>query len=256
VFQQHDAGVRTIPIDAIVGTVDRVKDFDREFLPRRSQIGERWRRVEGAFPEGDFPPIQVYEVDGRYFLVDGHHRVAIARQRGAGFIEAQVIQLQTRFPLPPDADIGQIIHTEQERVFMQESGLEGARPEARIELTRPHGYLELLEQVKVHGYDMMESRGEVLSREEIAGDWFDTVYLPAVEAIKRTGLQQAAPTATEGDLYLTLHQRRLSMLPQAERDISADDAAGAVRDAELRRTRSGRARRAVGRLRPRRREGE
>jgi hypothetical protein len=256
VFQQHDAGVRTIPLDAIVGTVDRVKDFDRDFLPRRSEIGERWRRVEGAFPEGDFPPIQVYEVDGRYFLVDGHHRVAIARQRGADFIEAEVIELRTRFPLPPDADIGQIVHTERERVFMQESGLERARPEAKIELTRPHGYLELLEQVKVHGYDLMEGRGEVLPPEEVAGHWFDTVYLPAVEAIRRTGLDEVAPEATEGDLYLTMHQRRLSMLPEAERDVSADDAAAAVRDAELRRSRGGRTRRAVGRLRPRRRPGD
>jgi len=96
VFNQHYVGIRAIPIDRIIGTVDRSRDFDRQFLPRRAETAERWRRVESAFPGGDFPPIVVYEVAGEYFLVDGHHRVAIARQRGMETIDAEVTQLRTR----------------------------------------------------------------------------------------------------------------------------------------------------------------
>jgi ParB/Sulfiredoxin domain len=229
-FEQAHGGIRSIPIDAIVGTVDRSKDFDRDFLPRRPELRDRWKRVEQAFPAGDFPPISVYEVDGRYFLIDGHHRVAIAKQRGMSHIDAEVIRLRTRLPLPPDADIGRIIHAEQERQFMQESGLEQSRPSARIPFSHPNGYVELLEHVKVHGYHLMHERGEVLSPPEIGADWFDRVYLPGLEQIREEGLFEAFPQATEGDLYLSVYQRRRAMTPETG-GMTFRDAARATREA-------------------------
>ncbi len=213
-FEQTYVGIRTIPVAKIVGTVDRSHDFDRDFLPRRREIGARWRSVERRFAEGDFPPIEVYEIDGRYFLVDGHHRVAIARQRGVEHIDAEVTRLRTRYPLPSEADIARIVHTEQEMLFLDESGLGRARPEARIAFSRPNGYVELLEQVKVHGYHLMQERGEVVPREEVAGDWYDRVYLPGVGSIRAEGLSDLFPEATEGDLFLWVQQRRRLMYPE------------------------------------------
>ncbi len=213
-FEQHYVGIRSIPVDGIVGTVDRGRDFDRGFLPRRPEIRTRWQRLERAFPEGSFPPIVAYEVDGSYFLVDGHHRVALAKQRGMAQIDAEVTRLRTRYPLPPKADIGRIIHTEQERTFMEASGLERARPESKIELSRPHGYLELLEQVRVHGYHLMKERGRALSDDEIAGDWYDWLYLPLIEAAHAAGLPELLPEATDGDLFLWLHHRWLALFPE------------------------------------------
>jgi hypothetical protein len=223
--------VRTIPLDRIVGTVDRSRDFDRDFLPRRPGMGERWKRVERSFPAGDFPPIQVYEVDGSYFLIDGHHRVAIARQRGMATIDAEITRLRTRYPLPPDADIGRIIHTEQERLFMEESGLDRARPEIHIEFSRPQGYVELLEQVKVHGFNLMEERDEVLPVEEVARDWYDRVYLPGVEAVQRSGLHDVVPNTTDGDLFLMVQQHRLALFPERG-NLTFDEAARAVAEAQ------------------------
>ena len=213
-FAQHYEGIQPVPLDRIVGTVDRRRDFDRAFLPRRPEIRDRWKRVEAAFPEGNFPPIVVYEVEGSYFLVDGHHRVAIAKQRGMETIDAEVTKLETRYPLPADADIGRIIHLEQERTFLEESGLERARPEARIELTRPHGYLELLDDVRVHGYFLMKERGSSVPDEEIAADWYDWIYLPVLEAAHRIGLHEVFPDATDGDLYLWLQQKRRVLYPR------------------------------------------
>lgn len=212
-FEQSYVGFRPIEVAKIVGTVDRLGEFDREFLPRRP-MEDRWRRVEEAFPEGDFPPIQVYQVGEAYFVVDGHHRVAIARQRRMSNIDAEVTELRSRWKLPADADLGRIIHAEQERIFMEESGLERARPEARVEFTRAHGYIQLLENVKVHGYHLVQERGEVLAPEEIAGDWFDRVYRPTVEAIRREGLFELYPRATEGDLFLWVYQRLLELFPE------------------------------------------
>jgi hypothetical protein len=212
-FEQHYVGIQPIPIRRIVGTVDRSRDFDREFLPRSPEIEDRWKRVERAFPDGTFPPIVVYEVDGSYFLQDGHHRVAIAKQRGAEFIDAEITSLRTRSPLPPEADIGLLIHIEQQRLFRDESGLQEARPEASITLTRPYGYLELLELVRVHGYHLMKERGELVSDAEIAGDWYDRVYLPVMDAAREASLDKLFP-CTDGDLFLWLHHHRLALYPE------------------------------------------
>jgi hypothetical protein len=214
VFEQSYLGVRPIPVSKIVGTVSRTSDFDQDFLPRRREIGERWNRVERTFAEGDFPPITVYELDGSFFVVDGHHRVAVARQRGVEYIDAEITQLRSRWRLPEGADIGRVIMTEQRELFMEESGLSRARPEGGIEFSRPQGYIELLEQIKVHGYHLMTERGEVLSREEIAADWYDRVYLPTVRAIKREGLWELWPRATKADLFLWVSERRRELFPE------------------------------------------
>ena len=227
-FEQSYVGIRPIPVAAIVGTVSRVEDFDRDFLPKRSKIQERWRQVEQSFPDSDFPPISVYEIDGRYFVVDGHHRVAIAKQRGTEIIDAEVTRLRSRTPLPPDADIGAIIMAEQQRRFMEESGLGRARSQARIEFSRPQGYIELLEHIKIHGYHMMMERGELLSVEEIASDWHDRVYLPTVEAIHREGLSELWPKATDADLFLWVGQRRRELFPERPDEM---DIEGTVRSA-------------------------
>jgi hypothetical protein len=180
------------------------------------------------YPEGDFPPIVVYELDGRFFVVDGHHRVAIARQRGIEFIDAEITRLRSRYPLPPDADIGAVIMAEQQRRFMEESGLERARPEARIEFSRPQGYIELLEHIKIHGFHLMMERAAPCSIEEIAADWYDRVYLPTVDAIHRERLHDAWPRATDADLFLWVGQRRRELFPERSEDLDID---GTVRAA-------------------------
>jgi hypothetical protein len=228
-FEQTYVGVRPIRVGDIVGTVSRIGDFDRDFLPKRSKIQERWRRVEETYPEGDFPPIVVYELDGRYFIVDGHHRVAIARQRGIEYIDAEITRLRSRWKLPPDADIGAIIMAEQSRRFMEESGLERARPEAHVEFSRPQGYIELLEHIKIHGFHLMMERGTQLSMEEIAGDWYDRVYLPTVETIHREGLHELWPRATDADLFLWVGQRRRELFPERD-DLGIEEGVKAARE--------------------------
>ena len=81
-------GEREIPLDAIVGTFDagRARDFDGRFRPTR-RTRPRWLRVWLA---DALPPITVMPVDGGYVVLDGHHRVSVARARGADTIPAVV----------------------------------------------------------------------------------------------------------------------------------------------------------------------
>jgi len=217
-FARNYVGLRPIPVRQIVGTEGRESDFDRDFLPLRSTIKQRWRQVERGFPEGDFPPIVVYQIGDVYFVIDGHHRVAIARQRGAELIDAEVTELHARWHLPADADLLELIHAEQERIFMDESGLAAAHPELRIRFSRPVGYIELLESVQLHGYHLMRANRRVLEPSEIAANWYDRVYAPTLEAIERERLAEARPETTEADRFLCVSQRRRELLPEWGRD--------------------------------------
>ena len=214
IFEQSYVGIRPIPVDAIVGSADRASDFDNRFLPKTSRTRERWKHLERRFPAGDFPPIVVYQVDESYFVVDGHHRVAISKAKGLATMDAEITRLRARLPIPVDLDMGQLIRLEQQRLFLAESGLERARPEAVIEFSRPPGYIELLELVKLHGYNLIHERQELLPIEEIAGDWYDRLYLPTVDAIRREGLLDAFPNTTEADQFLWIYQRWRHLYPE------------------------------------------
>src|SRR3954462_13897883 len=90
VLGQTYAGVRTIPIDRIVGSVDRSVDFDRLFRPKRREVQKGVIGLRGACAPREMPPISVYEAGGLYFVSDGHHRVALAKADGGEFIDAEV----------------------------------------------------------------------------------------------------------------------------------------------------------------------
>jgi len=93
-------GMRVVDTDEIVGSVGRSKDFDCRFLPLRPSTGERWKRVDVAFHRGeDLPPVSLYKLDGAYFVLDGNHRVSVARFHGLRTVEAEVTEF-----LPPRAE--------------------------------------------------------------------------------------------------------------------------------------------------------
>jgi hypothetical protein len=92
-------GLRSIPIDSIVGTVDRGHGFDGEFRPTTKRVRGRWERIAGASRRGEsFAPIDVFRVGTVHFVIDGHHRVSVARQLGNEVIEARVTEVITRVP--------------------------------------------------------------------------------------------------------------------------------------------------------------
>jgi hypothetical protein len=86
-------GIREIPLDEIDGTleVSKAKQFDRDFRPAAS-TETRWQRVWIAEQRGAvLPPISVVPTDGGYAVRDGHHRVSVAKARGAATIDAEVL---------------------------------------------------------------------------------------------------------------------------------------------------------------------
>jgi len=229
-MSQSYVGLKTIPIDRIVGSVDRGVDFDRDFGPLSRRSSERWRRLAEIFPDGDFPPIDVYELGGGYFVEDGHHRVALARHLGTEFIDAVVTRVYSPVALTEDADPGDLIHLQEERKFLARSGLTRSRPAARVQFSRPQGYAQLLELVQAFGYARSLEAERLLEPAVVAARWWDERYLPAFEAIRREGVHQAFPYRTYGDLFLIVHARRQDLSP-GYGAVSLVEAARAAREA-------------------------
>src|ERR671910_1509351 len=86
-------GTRVVEVDQIVGSVGRWDEFDRSFLPARASVGQRWKRIDRAFQRGeDLPPVELYKLEEAYFVVDGHHRVSVARYHDVPTLEAAVAE--------------------------------------------------------------------------------------------------------------------------------------------------------------------
>lgn len=220
-YQQVEMGTRMVPLDQIVGSVGRYRDFTREFLPRTSINKERWQRVDGVLHSQEgYPPVELYKIGEVYFVRDGNHRVSVARANGLTHIEAFVTQVQTDVPLTQDdfARDAWLVKTERTE-FLEKTRLDTLRPGNGVELTEPGRYQILLRHIFVHQYlrNMdLDSEGATwrLDWEGAVASWYDNVYVPVVEAIREFGLLDQFPGRTEADAYLwiTYHREDLASL--------------------------------------------
>ena len=90
---RHAAGVKEIPLEQISATVEpaRARQFDADFRPSGKRTRARWERLWMAEQRGEIiPPISVVRTQAGYAVVDGHHRVSVAKSRGAVTIDAVV----------------------------------------------------------------------------------------------------------------------------------------------------------------------
>src|ERR671917_2635205 len=91
-----DRGIRTVPVWQIGGSVGRCSEFDGDFMPARASLEERWKRIDRAFHRGEvLPPVSLYKIGSFYFVLDGHHRVSVARYHGVEWIDAYVAEFDT-----------------------------------------------------------------------------------------------------------------------------------------------------------------
>jgi hypothetical protein len=119
--------------------------------------------------------------------------------------------LATNYRLTPDVNIPQLVHTELRRMFMEESGLLAVRPDLDISFSSPAGYLELLETVKAHGWDLARRLGRLPNLEELGTSWLTEVYQPGLRALHEAGLGCPHRDATQADSFLWLYQRRRAL---------------------------------------------
>lgn len=88
-------GTRTVPVGQIRGSVGRCSEFDRTFMPVKASAEERWKRVDRAFRRSEeLPAVSLYKAGGSYFVLDGHHRISVARYHGVEWIDAEVTEFR------------------------------------------------------------------------------------------------------------------------------------------------------------------
>src|SRR5215212_9840642 len=148
-------GVQTVLVDQIAGSLNRYHEFDRVFLPASDKLAERWQSVNRAFYEDiSLPPVVLYKVGQVYFVVDGHHRVSVARRQGQIFIEAEVRECATRVNITPNIRTEDLEILETKVNFLERTSLDDLIPEANIKVTIPDGFERMLEHIAVHRYFM------------------------------------------------------------------------------------------------------
>ena len=211
---ERDLGVTSIRIETIVGTVDRGKEFDREFRPTSSRARARFERIAEAARRGvSMPPIDVYRVGELHFVRDGHHRVAVARAHGRDTIDAHVVEVVTRVPADSSMKLGDLPLKSHERLFHERVPLPpDAR--ARIALTDPGQFGALAEGVEAWGYRLIQHDERYLDRPQTALRWFHEEYVPVVSMLREAEL--IGRRETETDAYLRLSGERYRIMRTQE----------------------------------------
>ena len=213
-------GVQEIPLDRVVGSAApdaKSADFDPGFLPVNRRLRDRWTRIYTAMVEGDeLPPIDVYKLDDTYYVIDGHHRVSVARNLGRDSINARVVEVRTRAPLGAGIDAAALLRAAEYSAFLDCTKLHRTRPEARLECSRLGRYDEIFKHILGHRYFLGLERGREVTVSEAAASWYDNVYTPVVKVIRKHRVLEQLPGWTEADLYVEITRRWLQLSEEGE----------------------------------------
>ena len=215
-------GEQTIPLDSIVGTVDRAREFDRAFRPTSQRSRTRWERINLAQRTGKaMPPIDVYRIGDMHFVKDGHHRVSVARALGHTDINAYVTEVLTQVGANHEIRMRDLPLKSHERLFYDRVPLP---PEARkrIHLSDEWTYAALAEAVEAWGFRVIQARQQPMSRQEVAEAWFREEYEPVVAMLDEAGLIPKGVTDTEA--YMHVAALRYMILRTHEWDDQIIDA--------------------------------
>jgi hypothetical protein len=228
-----ELGLQTIPLDSVVGTVDRTRDFDRGFRPTTPRVRGRWQRIAAAQRRGEaFPPISVYRVGDLHFVRDGHHRVSVAKSLGREDIDAYVTQVRTRVGTDDTLRLADLPLKGHERLFKERVPLPPER-HARVRPSDPWDYGQLAEGVEAWGFRLTQGRREYMDREEVARSWFDEEFEPVVATLREGDFIR--PSETEADAYVRVVTARYELLRTHDWN---DEILARLRGEERRRRRS------------------
>jgi hypothetical protein len=217
-------GLELIPLDSIIGTVDRAREFDRDFRPTSPRVRERWQRINLAQRRGEaMPPIDVYRIGELHFVKDGHHRVSVAHALGYRDIEAYVTEVLTELGADRKIRMRDLPLKSHQRLFFERVPLPHEARQ-RIHLSDEWRYAALAEAVEAWGFRASQALNQGLSRQEAAEAWFRDEYEPVVEMLREAQLVPKGVSDTEA--YMKVAHLRYLILRTHE---WTDDVIDAIR---------------------------
>lgn len=224
---QYDAGFQEIEIDAIIGSVNRYTDFDNAFLPRQKFTRSRWERIDRAYLRDEIlPPVDVYQIGDYYFVMDGNHRVSVAKRRGQKWIDAHVVKIEVPYQIDRSFDFNQLILKEEQNSFYEKTNLKQLFPDANIEMSIPGLFDRLQEHIDAHRYYTSEYLQREITYEEAVKSWYENIYLPLVKIIRNQKILDNFPDRTEADLYFWIIEHLAFLKAEHHKDFSFEEAAG------------------------------
>jgi hypothetical protein len=199
-------GSQTVPINLIVGSEGRYRDFNKYFLPKADHLRSRWERVDEAHLQDIIlPSILLYEIGGVYFVRDGNHRVSVAKTKGVEFIDAEVISLASEINLSPGMttdELREALIAYEKNIFYEKTQFNELTKDASLDFSTPGRYDVIYNHILVHKYFLNESREEEIPFSEALVSWYNNVYSPVLAIIREQWLLANFPGRTEGDLYV------------------------------------------------------
>ena len=212
--EQVYLGMRTVPVEKIVGSVGRHRDFDRAFLPSKGDLGDRWKRIDRMMHRAEeLPPVSLYKIGDAYFVRDGNHRVSVAHQIGVEMIDAEVIELRSRVRIDSALTARGLLHKIEQRHLLERLPFDRVLPEVRVEFSDVADYRKLATYIEAHGFKLSQLWKRYVSPEEALRDWYEYHYAPIAEMVREERILEAFPGRTELDLYLWIvtHRERLAL---------------------------------------------
>lgn len=197
-FDTRDRGIREIPLDRIVGSVGRYHDFDKRFRIGPHLPSERLEHIKHAMLKGKLlPPVTLYQIKKEYYVLDGNHRTAAAKELGYTEIKAHIFEF-----IPSKKSLENLIYREKIE-FDDWTGLPYA-----IELTELGQYKHLIDQISSHRNFLESETAHPVSVQNAAVDWYQTIYCPLLVIIRKGCLMEHFPRRTLADLYayISVHQ--------------------------------------------------
>jgi len=196
-YDSHDRGIRSVAVERIVGSVGRYKDFDSQFRLKRGASSERLQWVKEAMRQvRNLGPVKLYQIKDEFYVLDGNHRIAAAKELGQDEVLAHLVEL-----VPTDNSLENILYRERAEFA------DRTRLPVEINVTEVNQYAHLLDQIREHLTFLRQGSETTVSFEDAAADWHKTIFRPLCSIIKKGRLGKSFPERTIADLYayITLH---------------------------------------------------
>lgn len=189
-------GLQTIAVKRITGSVNRWQDFDRHFRSEKADQKKLQSILTAIERDVILPPITVYKIKNHYYIIDGNHRVVVAKINKQIDIDAEVYEL-----IPPTDSIEHLLWRERSK-FEWKTGIS-------FNFTEPGAYDRIYKYLRLYTWQLNQKGDLGYTLKDAAQRWYIEVYQPAFKKIGAVNFQDCFPAHTEDDLFLYVIHHQL-----------------------------------------------
>ncbi len=185
-YNNNYLGIQNVPLDKIVGSVQKIEDFKKGFIPKNKIVKTRWCNIYmEMLGDANLPPVNLYKIRDEYYVYDGNHRVSVAHYLNFASIEAEVTEFFSGEATEED------LKYRGKFEFFKETKLD-------IDLSNGDDYKKLLRDI-----NELNIEGTL---EEKANFWNLNIYTPILTILKFNNMVK--DDELEGDRYIKFFSHR------------------------------------------------